>query len=157
MVKVESYLKVGDTFVLISEFEGRVPDPMYVEGAIELEMNGVKVLSLELWDDINYLWPYVAGGLLEITKEQEWSTDFPDQPITLTFRTDARRQRIFVEVDPSRGVVKTSASYDEFMTAMSEAAQEFFRRMAELIPEERTDWERELRTLQAGIPMLQRG
>jgi hypothetical protein len=165
MIKVETYIKVNDEFVPLANFAGDVPEPDYVEGAIELEINGIKVLTLELWDDVNWLWPYISQGLIEINTQQQWSTYFPDQPIKLTFTTDELRRRITVSVflpadkvfDKPEQHLKASASYEEFRTAMSEAAQEFFRRMAELIPEERADWERELRTLQAGVPLLQRG
>lgn len=163
MVKVETYLKTDDEFIPLAEFAEHISDPVYIEGAIELEMNGVKALTLELWDDVNQLWLYIAQGLIEITRQQEWSTGFPDQPITLTFRTDVRRQRITVEVFIPADKIFThvdrsacaSASYDEFITAMSEAAQKFFRRMAELVPEERADWEREIRELQTGVSMFQ--
>lgn len=157
MVKVETYFKVGDEFVPLLEFTGHISDPVYVEGSIELEMDGVKVLPKELWDDVNWLWAYIINGLTELTTQAECLIDFPDQPIELSFRIDARWQRMFVELRLSPDEqVKASASYDEFMAAMSEAAQQFFRRMAELIPEERADWERELhRTQQLGIPTLQ--
>lgn len=114
MIRVESYLKVGNDFVPIAEFKGRVKDPEYVEGAIEVEIDGVKVLTLELWDDINWLWPYIANSLEELATEQTASTSFPDQPIELIFRTDNRRQRIVVEV-----VIPLTSIYEHLRPMMN--------------------------------------
>lgn len=149
MIRVESYLLVDKQFIPVESFTGRVPDPHYIEGAIQLEINGVMVLTLELYDYVDQLWSYVANGLIKLTTQQSWKTYFPDQPIELSFRTDERRQRVTVEATPSKGRVTASASYDEFMTVMSEAGQQFFRRMIELVPENRTANELVLRDLQS--------
>jgi hypothetical protein len=135
MINVQSYLKINNEFIPIANFNGRVPDPEYIEGAIKLEVNGVKILTLEMWDNINWLWSYIAQCLKELTTQQNTSTFFPDQPIKLIFSVDSERQHVVVEVIvPQDGYVRATASYNDFMNAMTEAEQEFSQRMDEIIP-----------------------
>ena len=71
MVEVRSFFRRSDgSFVPFGEMAGPVEDCRYVPGAIELWIGGVEVLSLELWDDINWLWPFVVQPLDECRRER---------------------------------------------------------------------------------------
>lgn len=135
MIRVASYLLIDEQFVLVEDFNGQIPDPDYIDGAIELNINGVDVLTKEMYDYVDQLWSYIAQGLVEIEKTGTWETLFPDQPTELSFHADEKRRRVRIEATPSKGRVVASADYDEFMLEMSKAGQLFFSRMMELVPE----------------------
>lgn len=169
MIKVQNFILIGDELLPFDSFEGPVPDPLYIEGAIHLEINGTVIMSLESWDLVDQLWAYIAQGLEALTTEMSWNTTFPDQPTELTFKTDARRQHVYVEVflpkrqfayidpsgrrhdpEPTRRI-NASAEYSEFMQAMCEAGQQFFRRMIGLVPQKTTNYEKQLARLEAAM------
>lgn len=135
MIKVQNYIKDGDNFIPIEEFEGKVPDPEYVDSAIELVINGTPIITCREWDNMDDLWSYIANGFEELVEKSEWTTEFPDQSIELTFRLNKLLNQIEVESTPSRGKVKAKTSLYEFLAAMSEAGQNFFLRMAKIVPE----------------------
>lgn len=152
MIRVASYLLIDEQFVPIEQFTGQVPDPNYVDGAIELNVNGVDVLTKDFYDYVDQLWSYIAQGLVEVAKTGTWKTYFPDQPTELSFRADSKRQRITIEVIPSRGRIVASADYDEFMSAMCEAGERFFRKMIKLLPQHQKMYENEMRDLETAMP-----
>ncbi len=137
MVRVETYIKDEDNFILVDEFDGQIKEPMYVEGAITLQVDEKFILTLDLWDDVNHLWGYITEGFEELIKKNEWMTNFPDQPIRLTLRTDKEHNRIEIEATPSKGLIKATAPFDEFLTVMSKAGEKFFLRMMQIVPEDR--------------------
>lgn len=151
MIKIKNYIKDGDDFIPIEDFDGKVPDPEYVDSAMELIINGIPIITRAEWDYMIPLWAYIANGfeeLAEKAEQSEWTTSFPDQPIDLTFRLDRKNNKIEVESTPSRGKIRAKANLDEFVTAASEAGQEFFLRMAQIIPDERTEYEDDAQRMQ---------
>lgn len=88
VVEVRSHLRREDgTFVPFHDLSSFAGDCHYVPGAIELTVGGVEVLSLALWDDINWLWPYVVQALDECRRTGQGERFFPDQP--LKFRAES--------------------------------------------------------------------
>ncbi len=155
MIKVKNYIKDGDKFIPIEEFNGTVPDPEYIDSAMELIINGIPIITCQEWDYIVPLWAYIANGFEELAEKSEWTTGFPDQPINLTFRLDRKNNQIEIESTPSRGRIRAKAKLDEFLTVMSEAGQKFFLRMAEILPEERQGYEYEARRMRDVVAALQ--
>jgi len=151
MIKVDTYIKDDNKFVPIEQYTGTVPDPMYVEGAIYLKINEREILTLDLWDDVNWLWGYIVTGFEDLLEQSEWTTSFPDQPIDLTFRLYKNRNRIEIEVTPSKGLVKAVAPLNEFLTAMNDAGQKYFTRISEIGGE---DGSREARRLREAVKQL---
>ena len=151
MIKVDTYIKDDNKFVPIEQYTGTVPDPMYVEGAIYLKINEREILTLDLWDDVNWLWGYIVTGFEDLSEQSEWTTSFPDQPIDLTFRLYKNRNRIEIEVTPSKGLVKAVAPLNEFLTAMNDAGQKYFTRISEIGGE---DGSREARRLREAVKQL---
>ncbi len=140
MIKIKNYIKDGDNFIPIEEFNGKVPDPEYIDSAMELIINSIPIITCAEWDYMDDLWAYIANGFEELTEKSEWTTGFPDQPIDLTFRLDRINKKIEIESTPSRGKIKATTDLDEFLTAMSEAGQKFFLRMGEIVPEEKDNY-----------------
>ncbi len=163
MIKVKNYIKDSDNFIPVEEFDGTVPDPEYIDSAMELIINGTPVITRAEWDYMVPLWAYIANGFEELAEKSEWTTGFPDQSIDLTFRVDRQRNKIDVKVfipksdllnlpQETRSAV---TDFDEFLTVMSEAGQKFFLRMAEILPEERQGYEYEARRMRDVVAALQ--
>lgn len=150
MIKIKNYIKDGDKFIPIEEFNGTVPDPEYVDSAMELIINGIPIITRAEWDYMIPLWAYIANGFEELAEkpeQSEWTTSFPDQPIDLTFRLDRKNNKIEVESTPSRGKIKAKTNLNEFLAATSEAGERFFLKMAEIMPEERAEYEDDARRM----------
>jgi hypothetical protein len=58
----------------------------HIEGAIELDINGVDVIDQSMWDDVNQLCAYLTDMLMDLGKKGEASSYFPDQPIKIGFK-----------------------------------------------------------------------
>ncbi|MDF3298562.1 hypothetical protein [Streptomyces tropicalis] len=135
MIEITSYLRTkSGSFVDVAEASFPPADPSYVEGAIDMTINGVRILDQELWDYVDELWAYIGDMVLKLADEDEVSTYFPDQPIRLLFK------RL------GGGLVLVSLTYDdvkrtvpveerELVDALQRSGTEFFTRMKELLPE----------------------
>jgi hypothetical protein len=135
MIDITSYLRTASgEFVDITETTSPPPDPAYVEGAIAMTVNGVRILDQDLWDYVDQLWAYISDMVLKLATEDEASTYFPDQPIRLSFKRVAGG---LVLVSLSYDDVRRAVSADEreFLAALRRCGMEFFTRMMELLPE----------------------
>lgn len=159
MIEIKNYIKDGDDFIPIEEFNGTVPDPEYIDSAMELSIDGIPIITRAEWDYMIPLWSYIANGFEELTEKpekSEWATYFPDQPIKLTFRVDKKSSQIEVELyspkcdltDSKEETRRAKTDLNEFLTAMSETGKKFFLRIAEIMPEERTEYEDDARRMQ---------
>lgn len=155
MIQVESYLKKGNAFIPIAQFREAVADPEHIEGAIELVIGDVPLLSRDMWDYVDQLWSYLVSGLCEVCRGNRVSTYFPDQPIEIIMTPMRSRREITVEVKYNEYQVPTevvtrrihrSASTDlqEFVEALTRAAGAFFVRMGELVPTEKYSYQIDL-------------
>ncbi|WP_218080446.1 hypothetical protein [Anthocerotibacter panamensis] len=135
MLKVSSYLKVNEEFILASQFTNQVSDPDYIEGAIEIEFCEEILLGLRTWDYIDQLWSYFVNGLVEVAEGKEFKTFLPDQPVQITFKPDIASRRVTVE-EQSTEYHNISINYVEFMGTMITEGKAFFSKMSELLPEE---------------------
>ncbi len=160
MVKVETYIKDKNEFILINQYKGTVPSADYVEGAIYLKVNEKEILTLDLWDDVNWLWGYIVTGFEDLVEQSEWTTSFPDQPIDLTFRINKNLGKVEIEVHIPQSdftitkeqTRKSTTNLDEFLSKMNEAGQDFYLRISEIGGE---DGEREARRLREAVAKLQ--
>jgi len=84
MIFVQSYLKYKDNFIVYDEFDSKVDDSDYIQGAIELKINDVEIINKSMFDYIDQLWAYIADGLVDVSQRKDFYTYFPDQPIKLS-------------------------------------------------------------------------
>lgn len=133
MITIESFFKVSDIFVNANEFNGPITDPNYIAGAIRISVNEKTFLSLDMWDYIDQLWAYISDGVECISKGNEFSTYFPDQPIKLSFvPVNANLVRMQIECNgkPSSVIVEKSM----FINSFVEAGIEFFFVLKKALP-----------------------
>lgn len=147
MFEVKSYLKQKNSFIPVSEFNGKIPDPDYVEGAIEISFYEKKILSVKNWDYVDQLWAYFVNGLIEVSKGIEFKTFLPDQPTRVYLIPDSNLRKVVITVGNNSSNT-ISVEYEEFMNVMIEEAKSFFEKMNQLLSS-RYDYELEqLRSLE---------
>jgi hypothetical protein len=145
-VHVESFLKVGENFVPVTKFSGRVEDADYIAGAIRLTVGDVDLLTVEMWDLVDQLWAYLVNGLVAVCKGEEFRTCFPDQPIEIVMKPDASKRRLSVEVAAHERRLAT-ADYRTVFSALLAGADEFFQRMGEIPGTNRQDYSRVIKKI----------
>ena len=141
MTKIESFIKSGDEFEPIEQFAGKIGDPQYIEGAIELSIGGKLVLDKSMWDYVDQLWAYLVEGLVSVCRDGKFFTYFPDQPIKLSFWRDSAGKKLAVEVEFDSKSLKTQTNFKEFATSMTNAANTFFTKLIDLVPANRKSYE----------------
>jgi hypothetical protein len=110
------------------------PDADYIEGAIDLCINGSQILSTAEWDYIDQLWAYIAKMLVDLSKgSQVVETRFPDQPVIFQIK---RVSGGMLRISCSYGEVSREASAREerVLAAMRQAGLDFYSRMLDLVP-----------------------
>ncbi|MDA2811075.1 hypothetical protein O4J56_10545 [Nocardiopsis sp. RSe5-2] len=134
-IEIASFLKSSDgAFIPLDRWQGGVEDPDYVEGAIDLAVDGTVLLDTALWDYVDQLWAYILTMLSDLRSERRVRTYFPDQPIELVFqRTAPGRLLVTVKVDAS-DVRTADVAEAEFTAALAEAAEVFFSEMERILP-----------------------
>ncbi|ELY4465718.1 hypothetical protein SMZ70_004046, partial [Cronobacter sakazakii] len=85
---MKTYIKCGDNYIDFFDFTGPVKDVDYIDGAVELSINGVCLIDKSMYDYIDQLWSYLAEGLSKINKGETFETYFPDQPIAVKIIAD---------------------------------------------------------------------
>jgi hypothetical protein len=126
-IEVATFAKVGERFVPIGQFQGPIDDPEHFEGAIELYIEGQMVSSMPYWDDVNYLWDFLVQGVEKLARGEEWSTNWPDQPIRLKFQPLPTNDLVRVErTGTSDPDIRVFVEKVDLMKALLSGASEFF-------------------------------
>jgi hypothetical protein len=132
MIFVKSYLKDGDSFYSTKEFEGKILDPDYVEGAIEITVNEVELITRKMWDYVDQIWAYIIQGLITISEGENFSTYFPDQPIELSFTPIFDENlKITVKCDESATAI---VNKKDFIKSIIQAVKPFLVDLAIIVP-----------------------
>ena len=131
-MEIDSFFRIDGVFVLASELARPVPDENYIEGAIEITVEGRRVLSCDHWDYIDQLWSYLLDGITAISEGRSFSTFLPDQPVQVCFEPqDAEQVQIRVQ---DNGVIIASVDRELFLLSMLDACREFFLHLPKVAP-----------------------
>lgn len=150
---MSTYILTGKgDFVDIFSVEAEKEKKAYLEGAVELVLEGKVVLDKNLWDDVEFIW----WGLVDMAVgfKGEGSMDFPDQPISVTL---VRKERGWLkfEVKSLRGGVISASSVkeEEFFHLLKSEGMRTLSRLLVLNPANADSHDRALAKLAAlGIP-----
>ncbi|MBN3066280.1 hypothetical protein H5A21_19915 [Pectobacterium aquaticum] len=123
MMNVDSFIKVGDSFVNVNEFKGRVKKSDYIDGAMSLTINYVEVINTSMWDYIDQLWIYTLNALIDFDTGDDVEFYFPDQPIKVTMKHV--KNNVLFKV----GEVGVIVEKKEFMIFMANSCLVFFKNM----------------------------
>ncbi|OOV42818.1 hypothetical protein B1J93_08920 [Leptospira kirschneri serovar Pomona] len=135
MITVETYFLDHGLFKSLKTFSDRPANIDHIEGSIELQIDGVTVISREIWDDLNDLWPYLVNAMedLIIEGKEEVKLSYPDQPIYLYFRKKRGiTNRVQIEFSYPE-TIKYEALLDDLYAAIIGSAEIFFNRMLVLL------------------------
>ncbi|WP_413250464.1 hypothetical protein [Sinomonas flava] len=147
-ISVESYIRMGDAFVPIQEISRYGGDREYVPGAISLRIDGIEILGVELWDDVNWLWLFIVQALDDCRRTGFGNRGFPDQPISFSVRVAGAGQLLVSVTDGESINRKANAVADELYAAVAGAGLEFFAQLERLCPGTNLD---ESKVLQAWL------
>jgi hypothetical protein len=149
VIEVNSYLRAEDgQYTLVEDVADAPADPRYIEGALELTINGVPILDIEMWDYIDQLWSYVSDMVSGIREESEVSTYFPDQPIKLSFSKQGT-SRVLVSVSINGRLRIASIEMDELFAELRRSGDSFFGKMMTLVPENADSYKEALHRLKS--------
>lgn len=148
-VHIRSLLRKKDgSFTPVQAWEGPIGDSEYLEGALELTVNRVPLMTTVMWDYIDELWAYIINALEELVSSESVSAYFPDQPIEFTMKKTSPG-RIHVSIGSRSGKFDNSTQVQEqqFARGLIDGGQEFFLKMMELNPGSRDQYEHEVERL----------
>lgn len=133
-VQMTSLVRVDGEFRLVAEVERHDKDCEYLPGAISLAVDGVELFGPELWDDVNWLWPYVVQALHECRESGVGRRHFPDQPITFLAEKAQWSGNVLLTVTTSDRSIHRSvvAPEGELYEVVARAGVEFFRHLRRL-------------------------
>ncbi len=135
MIEITSYLREEDgTFVKIGDVTRSPQDERYVDGALDLVINGVTILDTGIWDYIDQFWCYISSMIDQLLKEGEASTRLPDLPPKLTFRRIGTN-RVLVTFSFPGERRATTVAQDELVDTLCRHGLDFLHKMSDLLPE----------------------
>lgn len=141
MINITSYLRSKNgTFVPVSECATAPPDVLYIEGAIELVVNGTTVIDKSMWDYVDQLWAYLVNIVGDFEEAGEAHTYFPDQPIGLAIK-GLSEGRTLVTVQAGSARREATIETAELVPALKGAAIAFFQQMIRLVPQNRDSYQ----------------
>lgn len=123
MITVNTYIKTKCGFFEIHDFTEDIEDYNYIEGALELTINGINLLDKSMWDYIDQLWSYIADGVICISNDEAFEIYYPDQPIKISFIPE--KGYVFVSV-VCHSEKSIRVDKKEFICVMSKSAIDFF-------------------------------
>ncbi|MEU0466983.1 hypothetical protein ABZ215_23530 [Amycolatopsis sp. NPDC006131] len=147
MIEIRNFLRREDgTFEPLLATSDPPEDPLYVEGAIELVIDGVEIMGLTHWDLVDQLWAYICTLLARLPAEQRVSTLFPDMPVEFAIERIGGG-RVLVSCSGGREVRRTSVGEAELVEALSAGARHALGLLSALLPENAEDYRHDLSQL----------
>ena len=133
-VQMASLVRVDGEFTPVSEAGRHDGDCEYVPGAISLIVDGVELLGTDLWDDVNWLWPFIVQALDECRQSGSGTRNFPDQPIAFKAEKAQWGGNVILTVATSdKSIHRTAvAPGDELYEVAARAGVEFFGELRRL-------------------------
>lgn len=137
---IHSFFRVGALFVPVADFRGRIREELYIEGAIELSIDGRPMITRVEHDLVDQLWAYLITLCTDVEQGRVAKTSFPDQPIDMALTPKGSR----VELTLRYPGVERRASEDRavFFDAIGCSAVAFFDVLFRVAPQRKPVWER---------------
>lgn len=131
-VEVTTFLRTPSGPIPIAAVQRYDGEAAWVPGSIVLSVDGVDLLSHDLWDDVNWLWPFVVQAVDEGLRTGSGERYFPDQPIL--FQVSVQGSRVLLTVKGSSKDRTVSADRFELLHALGAGALAFFAELERLVP-----------------------
>ncbi|GAB3624636.1 hypothetical protein GCM10027418_27210 [Mariniluteicoccus endophyticus] len=132
-------MRRGDgSFLEICEVSEHAGDCMYLTGALSFTVDGVELFGLDLWDDINWLWPLLVLVFADYRRTGSGKQWFPDQAISITAER-AWVGHTLIRVTDGATINRSAVAPDgELFEALVASGSEFFRAWRRLCPADPT-------------------
>lgn len=133
-IQVRSFIRIGSDFLPIQDIKRYEGDRQYVPGAVSLVIDGIELLGTDLWDDVNWLWPFIVQALDDCRNTGFGKRGFPDQPIS--FKAEkARAANTRITVTGGTSINRTAVSSDDQLyETVARAGVEFFAHLNRVCP-----------------------
>jgi hypothetical protein len=132
MVVFRSFLQEGAALVPIEQATKTPPDDDYIDGAVEMLVDGRPILEREKLDLVDQLWAYLVDGLKQLLDGESFSTFYPDMPLEV--RMLLQGSSVLITANDRVKINSATVELEELRRAMLPAAAVFFRRLGELSP-----------------------
>jgi hypothetical protein len=151
-VEVASFVNISDgVFVPIGLADRHDGTSRHVPGYIRFSIDGVDVLNEVLWDDVDWLWPFVVQAVDECLRTGTGQRGFPSQSIE--FQVDALPGgRLRFSVFTSAGdkqYAKAVGDRHEVLAALRAGALTFWRELERISPGATKGTHREMAIVEA--------
>lgn len=113
-------------------------DEDYINGLIEISINGNKVTDFTYYDDIYDLWSYYVTALDELLEKNESSFSYPDMPLNVSLNLQGNRVVFKI------GDREFNLGAKLFLNQMSKEAKRFFHTLIKLFPDLKFEYEEEI-------------
>lgn len=130
MIEFKSLIKVNEDYIDIDDIiyfnQVKDIDWDYIEGKIIILFYGNKVFGLDVVDDINWFWGFVADGFDLFFETGVYDISFPSQPIAFTLiriNKSLVNLKIFSE---NIVYLNKDFGYAEFLNSFFKAAIRYF-------------------------------
>ncbi|MFV0460786.1 MAG: hypothetical protein ACK5MT_18680 [Actinomycetales bacterium] len=136
-VQIRSFVRNDDgSFLEIGDVAAHPGDCMYIPGAVSFTVDGVELFGLDLWDDVNWLWPLMVHAFADCRSTGSGKRGFPDQPISITAER-AWADHTLIRVTDGAAINRSAVAPDgELFESLAVAGAEFFRELGRLCPED---------------------
>ncbi len=128
-------------FIELDEYEKIDPnkiDEDYINGLIEISINGNKITDFTYYDDIYDLWSYYITAFDELLEKNKSSFSYPDMPLIVTLYLQGNR--IVFKI----GDKEFNVEAKPFLNQMSNEAKRFFHTLINLFPDLKFEYEEEI-------------
>lgn len=135
-ITIQSYLRREDgQFVPLREWVDPINDHDNLEGALDLIVNDIPLITPTMWDYIDELWAYIINTLQDFSSKKSANTYFPDQPIKLELkRTSPGTTLISISSRSGKFDKSTLTQERNLVRQLLDAGEEFFTKMSKLDP-----------------------
>jgi hypothetical protein len=132
MIEINSYIgsiniKMGRKFTLIHDYNEKIKDHRHIDGAIELIVDDLVLISQDQWDLVDQLWIYIINGIECILNKQDYTTHFPDSPIELSFKQTASPAKLKMIVGQKSVVYDTKELAKHLLIGAEKCLKEISR------------------------------
>ncbi|HEX8113798.1 MAG TPA: hypothetical protein VF516_38970 [Kofleriaceae bacterium] len=143
MIETNTFVLANGKYQPLATVQGPLRDPDYIDGILELSIDGHAIITRNAWDLVDQLWAYIVDGAVELTQGRSFRTRFPDQPLELLFTLDASADTVTVELRHPNidRPAKASVGRRELIDAIARGAEPVFARLIELVPDNRRGYE----------------
>lgn len=139
MIEATTYLFAGAALVPLDDVREPPKRLNYIEGAIELSIDGHPIFSKDEWDLVDQLWAYLVDAAQRIAAGEDVRMPFPDTPIVVTFTLDGARDAVTVALSYKNLSAPRCATAPraELVRRICELARGVFEKLSALAPDAR--------------------